>query len=84
MSSGKSHPAFAYFGKTHKSILEYHWASKTYLYHVIKQVIARDHKLIYIPTFESVMSANLTSLDDDLRHLKTGFRNRMFKLFFDS
>ena len=77
-------PAFAYFGKTHKSILEYHWASKTYLYHVIKQVIARDHQLVYIPTFESVMSANLTSLDDDLRHLKTGFRNRMFELFFDS
>ncbi len=77
-------PAFAYFGKTHKSILEYHWASKTYLYQVIKQVTARDHTLFYIPTFESVMSANLTSLDDDLRHLKTGFRNRMFNILFNS
>ena len=71
-------PAFAYFGLNKKSILEYHWFSKSFLYQVINNVISNDNSLNYIPTFESVMSANVSSLNDDLRHLKTRFRDKIF------
>ena len=71
-------PANAYFGLNKKSILEYHWFSKSFLYQVINNVISNDNSLNYIPTFESTMSANLSSLSNDLRHLKTGFRDKMF------
>ena len=71
-------PAFAYFGLHKKSILEYHWFSKSFLYQVINNVISNDNSLNYIPTFESTMSANVSSLNNDLRHLKTGFRDKIF------
>ena len=71
-------PAFAYFGTNNKSVLEYHWYSKSILYQVINQVISNDPSINYIPTFESVMSSNLTSINDDLRHLKPWFRSRIF------
>ena len=71
-------PAFAYFGSNHKSVLEYHWYSKSILYQVINQVISNDSSINYIPTFEAVISSNLTSINDDLRHLKPWFRSRIF------
>ena len=71
-------PAFAYFGLNKKSILEYHWFSKSFLYQVINNVISNDNSLTYIPTFESTMSANVSSLNNDLRHLKIGFRDKIF------
>ena len=76
-------PAFAYFGLNKKSILEYHWFSKSFLYQVINNVISNDNSLNYIPTFESVMSANVSSLNDDLRHLKTRFRDKIFDSFLN-
>ena len=76
-------PAFAYFGLNKKSILEYHWFSKSFLYQVIDNVISNDTSLNYIPTFESTMSANVSSLNDDLRHLKTSFRNKIFDNLFN-
>ena len=71
-------PAFAYFGLNKKSILEYHWFSKSFLYQVINNVISNDNSLNYVPTFESTMSANVSSLNNDLRHVKTGFRDKIF------
>ena len=71
-------PAFAYFGNNKKSVLEYHWYSKSILYQVINEVIRNDATINYIPTFEAVMSSNLTSISDDLRHLKPWFRSRIF------
>ena len=71
-------PAFAYFGSSKSSVLEYHWYSKSILYQVINQVISNDASICYVPTFEAVMSSNLTSLNDDLRHLKPWFRRRIF------
>ena len=53
-----------------RNILEYHWFSKSYLYQVINNVVANNKSLTYIPTFESAMSANISSLNNDLRHLK--------------
>ena len=76
-------PAFAYFGSNHKSVLEYHWYSKSILYQVINKVISNDPSINYIPTFEAVMSSNLTSINDDLRHLKPWFRSRIFNNFLN-
>ena len=75
-------PAFAYFGINQSSVLEYHWYSKSFLYHVINQVVKNDSSLNYIPTFESIMSLNLTTLNDDLRHLKPWFRSKIFNSLF--
>ena len=48
------------------------------LYKVINQVISNDPSIHYIPTFEAVMSCNLTSLNDDLRHLKPWLKSKIF------
>ena len=71
-------PAFAYFGSNKMNVMEYHWYSKSILYQVINQVISNDSTINYIPTFEATMSSNLTSLNDDLRHLKPWFRSKLF------
>ena len=76
-------PAFAYFGTRERNVLEYHWHSKSFLYQVINEVIRNDSSINYIPTFEAVMSSNLTSLNDDLRHLKPWFRSKMFDNLFN-
>ena len=76
-------PAFAYFGDNKISTLEYHWYSKSFLYHVINQVVKNNSSISYIPTFEAVMSLNLTSLNDDLRHLKPWFRGKIFDNLFN-
>ena len=75
-------PAFAYFGINQSSVLEYHWYSKSFLYQVINEVVTNDSSINYIPTFESIMSLNLTTLNDDLRHLKPWFRNKIFNSLF--
>ena len=53
------------------------------LYQVINYVISNDNSLNYIPTFESTMSANVSSLNNDLRHVKTGFREKIFDSLFN-
>jgi hypothetical protein len=76
-------PLYANFSRSQCDFFREHWRVKSLIYLLLSDIIDTDKTLFYIPAYEIIMSANRTSLREDLRHVKQSFSNRIFKAFLE-